>query len=856
MKTTAPRFLQITVIVVFLGLCTWLGTLHAEVVRPQPGTDSPVRELLDGFSRYAQSDRLDLYFREDTMEIAIRDKSAGRIWFSNPPNRAEDPLANELNKSHMSSQLKVTVFTPRDQRLVFDSFSEAIKKRRASFKRIPFGVRVTYQLTNEERGEDDIPVAVKKGRFEERFLGRMTEEEREEFLDRYTLNEDEGVYVRRRIPQFKVNEFLAILDRIGYTQEELERDQAEVGEAYTQTREDAAQDRVPGLRLGVGSRDAVVEVTVSIEYLLDGDDFVVRVPVDRIQYDKNYPIASIEVLEYFGAAGPEQQGYMLVPDGSGALIHLNNGKSNYFPYSQGVYGDTEMEIQSERVKESRTAHLPVFGLKSGDDAFLGIIESGDAVATINADVAGRVSSYNRVSPAFELMERGRVTIGSGPQSSSKLLFEDTLASEDMQVRYRFLSGTKATYLGMANAYRWYLQENGTLPSSEELLRPRFHLQLIGAIDVARSFAGISFRQIRPLTTIDQAYRIVDELRGSGLDCVTLRYSGWLENGLRHTFPKNLEPESRVGRPSDFRQFAEQMGSIGVPVVGDVHIPEVYTSGNGFSPGRDASRYLSQAIARSYEYNIATFQRNLEYSPGYYLSPRHYESLAGDVARSIDELWFDGLVVPGFGRYLRGDYRDDQLIGREETRARIEKALNVLNQGDRVVAVEGGNLPTLRYADHVYEVPHASSQFNIVDESVPFMPLVLRNSLSFSFTPINLALDYREVYLRSVETGADLAFIWTFEESSLFKGTRFDEYYATEFRAWFERAVKLHNEHRTVRRALEGAVIVSHERIKPSVYRSEYDEGQVLIVNYSRFPVAVGDQVIEAQDFVLVHERND
>ena len=73
---------------------------------------------------------------------------------------------------------------------------------------------------------------------------------------------------------------------------------------------------------------------VPIEYVLDGPNLLVRIPAKDIVYPIDvedtlgekytFPLLRISVLEWFGAAGAEQDGYILVPDGSGALIYLNN----------------------------------------------------------------------------------------------------------------------------------------------------------------------------------------------------------------------------------------------------------------------------------------------------------------------------------------------------------------------------------------------------------------------------------------------------------------------------------------------------------------------------------------------------
>lgn len=46
----------------------------------------------------------------------------------------------------------------------------------------------------------------------------------------------------------------------------------------------------------------------------------------------------------------------------------------------------------------------VFGMKNGDSAFLGRITGGDALAIVNADVSGKLNSYNYVYPEFCVRE--------------------------------------------------------------------------------------------------------------------------------------------------------------------------------------------------------------------------------------------------------------------------------------------------------------------------------------------------------------------------------------------------------------------------------------------------------------------
>src|SRR5690606_1479258 len=143
----------------------------------------------------------------------------------------------------------------------------------------------------------------------------------------------------------------------------------------------------------------------SIEYVLDQDSLVVRIPSDSIQFPENYPVNKITPRSFFGGAGLEEEGSVFIPDGSGVLTHSNNGKVNYPAYKQDVFGvDQTMETTNTGTDE-QNIRLPIFGMIYEEAAFLGVIEEGAAAATINADISGRLNSYNYVYPSFYVVNK-------------------------------------------------------------------------------------------------------------------------------------------------------------------------------------------------------------------------------------------------------------------------------------------------------------------------------------------------------------------------------------------------------------------------------------------------------------------
>ena len=72
--------------------------------------------------------------------------------------------------------------------------------------------------------------------------------------------------------------------------------------------------------------------------MLDGPVLSARVDSAAIQQDGDYLVAGLAVLPYFGSGTAKDDGYLLIPDGSGALVEFGTDKSAFKTYSQPVYG--------------------------------------------------------------------------------------------------------------------------------------------------------------------------------------------------------------------------------------------------------------------------------------------------------------------------------------------------------------------------------------------------------------------------------------------------------------------------------------------------------------------------------------
>ena len=183
---------------------------------------------------------------------------------------------------------------------------------------------------------------------------------------------------------------------------------------------------------------------IPIEYTLCEDYLNVRVDVENIEEEDissatGSLLTSISVFNSFGAALDDEEGSFVIPDGSGALINFNNGKTSAKSYMSKVYGSDISAVPETKPAVTQKVYMPVYGiLKGGRNGALVAIHSGDANATLEASVSGQSkSSYNVCG--FTFMLRGSETYIMNGEASAFTVFEQgKIKTDNIELRYCLL----------------------------------------------------------------------------------------------------------------------------------------------------------------------------------------------------------------------------------------------------------------------------------------------------------------------------------------------------------------------------------------------------------------------------------
>jgi hypothetical protein len=151
-----------------------------------------------------------------------------------------------------------------------------------------------------------------------------------------------------------------------------------------------------------------------------------------------------------------------------------------------------------------------------------------------------------------------------------------------------------------------------------------------------------------------------------------------------------------------------------------------------------------------------------------------------------------------------------------------------------------------YTRNIVNVPTQSTNHGLENETVPFYQIVVHGLFNFAGAPLNAAAGSRDALLKAIETGSGLHFRWVTGEPSIVKGTDFDYLLNVAYDRWRDEAIAAYREANSVLKPVQGRLIDNHEKLADGVYRTTYDNGYAVIVNYNDRAVQVGELRVPAK----------
>ena len=483
---------------------------------------------------------------------------------------------------------------------------------------------------------------------------------------------------------------------------------------------------------------------------------------------------------------------------------------------------------------------------SRSTGYFAIIESGDSLATITTDHGGNVThKYNSVYSEFNPRPKDSYNLASAISVAGNAVW--TVVSErkftgNFRIRYIMLSdldylsengvsteGLFGTdYVGMAKAYRYMLEKQGTISKLDGASQIPIYLETLGVMDSEETILSIPVTVKKPLTTFDDIRTITEELGEEGINNLVYKLTGYVNGGLSSTLTRKIKVERKVGGNDGLKSLIEYGKEKGIDFYLDIDFS--YTGndklGDGFSRKRDAVKTIDGRYSTKRTYS-ATYQY-FRSTGLIVISPSVFTSIFEDSEKYLEKLGVTAVSLSTVGSDLNSDFDEDDPYNREDSKENVMKTLSKIKEDGYKVMLDAGNAYVIPYSDHVLNVSLDSSGYTYASETIPFFGMVYHGYLLYAGSATNTAGDMRHEKLKILENGANPYFILVYQNSEKLKEDKtLSNYFSISYSNWKKDMIATYKELNEALSLVYNSPVSDHEFVigerVPSAEEKEYND---------------------------------
>lgn len=592
-------------------------------------------------------------------------------------------------------------------------------------------------------------------------------------------------------------------------------------------------------------------ITIPVTYTLKEDYLEAKiVTADIVEEDNSNTgclLTSLSLMGNFGAASSTDEGYFVIPDGSGALIRFNNGKTSAKSYAQTVYGSDITAVPEEEPATTEQVYLPMYGIVNSNDGMMVVCTDGDSNAQLNAAVSQQSrSTFNTCGFSFTLRDDDTYHM-SGDMSSLTVFESGGIKTDVIALRYYPLTDTQddgMDYVDVANAYRDYLMTEEGLEATPQT-EPALYLDLYGGVEKKKSILGVPVTVKHDLTTFSQAKTIMQNLQSAGAKNLVVGYHNWTNDGITNKVDVDTKPSGKLGGRidwKDLRNYAQANHVELYPTVDN----KTFVNGNGYLTFRHTAVRISGSYARIYDYDLAYGTQSSVTDPLSLLSPDVFAEIYSDMAENYPDGKLTKFSLGSMTSTLYGDY-GKKAVSRDSMMETMTDAYAKLTENMDMLA-ETANAYAIPYATAISNVPLQSSGFDVFDEDIPFYQLVLHGIKPYGTTAVNGSADAKQLILKAIACGSNLGYDMIGSETSELKDTALDTLYYAYYADWQDTAAQSHLFASDVLAGVQDQKITAYEQDGDKI-TTTYENGTEIVVDLKEATAEVDGKTYRMADYV-------
>lgn len=617
----------------------------------------------------------------------------------------------------------------------------------------------------------------------------------------------------------------------------------------------------------------VIDVTIYVHVYLTAEGISLEIRDEEITGKDQYLISSLILTPLMGASGgstisfnketmqygrvqdavptPQIPGYIFVPDGSGALIRFQDYETSIASYYGSIYGrdysvDTYYDRVEPRFVPLKQPGLPIYGIAHGNRqaAFFAHSTEGsehmELVVSPQNGVAPNRSAYNFAFARYNFNTLIYQVYNNAGEGYTTIM--DDRPHYDIRQNYVFLAGDGSTdgypadYVGMAKKYRDLLIDSDVL---EEITEQKDDMPIRLDFIMADAMDSLIGTNDVVVTTIDQVKEILTKLQDDGINSINSGLYGYQKGGITLGDKDKPNFTNKIGSRRAFDQVITDLNTRGIDVSLALDYVTIYNEQMGLA--RRASKHANGWYIREYLRN--------EVGPvneRYFARPTLVADWILSHEKSTRSLGMTSFTYEGFTDMLYSDYAK-KTTSTTEAMALYQESLKTIADNYKVNGVRP-NQYLWPYIDRYLQAPMFTSQHLIETDTVPFLQMVLNQTMEVYAVYSNFSFYTDQDILRMIDYNVYPSFVLTHDPAYELISTNSSNFYSTEFSLYEEMIHDMYNKMNKAYEDVLNASWIDREVVMPGVIVNTYDNGVRIIINYTDELINFETYTVTAQSY--------
>lgn len=590
---------------------------------------------------------------------------------------------------------------------------------------------------------------------------------------------------------------------------------------------------------------------------LDGRSLFYEVPRNSVsEYNPKLWVAGntdvslnkLVLYPFFGSTIKKENGYIIIPDGTGAIVSLKDEPKYKLAYSQPVYGndygyddnpviqgDTSNvgnhELKRQTVKPLSRITMPLYGIihDTGNNGILVVSESGASYAEYNYMAKSLITDFYQSYFDYIYRDTYKQYLSRTDTTMHILGFQPEPNEFDIKQRVVFLTEDDADYVGAAKTYRKLLEEHSGFSQDYKISN-----SYTTKIDIIGNEIEQGLFKTKNVTasTYQDTTRLIKKLQKDGYESLDVTFKTFNPETSSYRFNvfKNLGGEDHL---NDMLSYFKNNNQVDFNYLVD------YTK--TYKQKKETASRMSRSV-------LSTYNDYYLYDIFYMNNPKYIKNLIDSDFKKYQTYNIKSLALIGLDQALFTQNDKGVIRYRNDSVEYVKDGMELLNNHDIQMNFYNPDAYLYPYVSKYYDTPYTSSEQMFIDASIPLLQLVVSGHMELYSPYLNFITNEKSNLLRLLEYGINPSYVMTTEDVYKLKYSNSSNIFVSQYEYLKER-MKIYDAFLIEGlNEINGKELVDHTFLAEGVSLSKFSNGTTIITNYTNDDYDYNGTIIEAKGY--------